>query len=103
VELAASARAGDPVALAAFQRAGRAVGVAVASAAAVLDLQVAVIGGGLSMAGDLLMPSVYEAFGQHAGLEFAAQCRIVLAREDSGLVGAAALFLAGDRYWPPHA
>lgn len=99
--LAESARAGDPVALAAFQRCGAAVGTAVASAAALLDLQVAVIGGGLSHAADLLMPAVFDAFGRHAGLEFAGRCRIVLAGAESGLVGAAALFIAGEKYWAP--
>ncbi len=98
--LAESARAGDPIAVAAFQRCGAAVGTAVASAAALLDLQVAAIGGGLSRAGDLLMPAIFEAFQRHAGLEFASRCRIVLAGAESGLVGAAALFAAEDRYWP---
>ncbi|MAT60233.1 MAG: glucokinase [Micrococcales bacterium] len=97
--LAASAREGDPIARAAFQRCGNAVGTAVASVAALLDLEAVTIGGGLSRAGDLLLPAVYEGFERHAGLEFLSQCRVLLAGEDAGLVGAAALFLAQHRYW----
>ncbi|MCH9719748.1 MAG: ROK family protein [Actinomycetia bacterium] len=99
VALAKSARAGDVVAAAAFQRGGVAVGTAIASVAAVLDLDVVAIGGGISQAGDLFLPAVFEGFQQHAGLEFVSQCRILLAQEESALVGAAALFISGERYW----
>jgi glucokinase len=98
--LAQSARvAGDPVAIAAFQRCGSAVGVALASCAALLDLELAVLGGGVSRSGDLLMDSVYAAFDRHAAMAFARRCRIVLASATSGLVGAASLFLGGAAYW----
>lgn len=99
VALAQSARVGDAIAAAAFRRCGTAVGRAVASTAALLDLDVAVLGGGISRAGDLMLPTVFEAFTRHAGLDFVRRCRIVLAAPDAGLVGAAALFLAADRYW----
>jgi glucokinase len=100
--LAESARACDPVALAAFTRAGRALGVAFASVAALLDLDAIAIGGGLANAGDLLLGPTLIAFERHAALEFARRCRITLAElgEDAGLVGAAAFVLAADRYWP---
>ncbi len=97
--LAAAARDGDQIARAAFKRCGNAVGIAVASVVAVLDLEAVVIGGGLSRAGDLLLPAVYEGFERHAGLEFVNQCRVLLAGSESGVVGAAALFLAQDQYW----
>ncbi len=97
VELATAARTGDQVAQAAFQRCGSAVGTAIASVAAVADLEVVSIGGGISHAADLILPSVYESFRRHAGLEFVQRCRIVLASPDAGLVGAAALL--DDRYW----
>lgn len=98
VELAGAARAGDPVAAAAFRRCGTAVGTAIASSAALLDLQSVSIGGGISHAADLILPSLYDAFRQHAGLRFVQRCRIVLASPDAGLIGAAGLFL--DQYWP---
>jgi glucokinase len=47
-ELAASYAAGEPIALAAIYRCGEALGVAIASVAAVLDLEAVAIGGGFS-------------------------------------------------------
>jgi len=100
--LADSARDGDPIALAAFLRAGRALGVAVASTASLLDLDAVALGGGLSGAGDVLLGPMRAAFDHHGGLDFARSCRITAAElgRDAGLVGAAAFVLAADRYWP---
>jgi glucokinase len=102
-ELAAAAREGDEIARAAFGRAGRAVGIAVAGAVALLDLDLIAIGGGLSGAGDLLFDPLREAYGEHARVSFAERTRIVLSAlgTDGGLVGAAALVLGGSRYWSP--
>jgi glucokinase len=103
--LARSARAGHQVARAAFARAGDALGIGLVSAAALLELQVVVVGGGLAGAGDLLLAPTKESFRRHAGLGFVAGCRIVAAvgGADAGLIGAAALVLPGDRYWHPGA
>jgi glucokinase len=100
--LAESARAGDAVALAAFTRAGRALGVALASVATLLDLDAVAIGGGLAKAGDLLLGPTRAAFERYAALDFARRCRITAAElgDDAGVVGAAAFVLAGDHYWP---
>jgi glucokinase len=99
--LLAAARGGDAIAVAGFERAGTALGIAVASAAHLLDLDLAVIGGGLSNAGELLFGPARAAFARHARLEFAARCRIVgtALGADAGLIGAAALVACGDRYW----
>ncbi|WP_433467231.1 ROK family protein [Spirillospora sp. CA-128828] len=101
VELAADARRGDPVAGAAMRRAGRAIGIALASATHLCDLEVAAIGGGLSQAGGLLFDPMEDAFRAHARMEFARRVRIVPAElgQTAGLVGAAALVFAQDRYW----
>ncbi|MEV3919944.1 ROK family protein [Actinomadura coerulea] len=101
VELTEDARRGDPVAGAAMRRAGRALGIAIASATHLCDLEVAAIGGGLSQAGRLLFDPLEEAFGEHARMEFARRLRIVPAElgQTAGLVGAAALVYAQDRYW----
>ncbi|MEU4827493.1 ROK family protein [Actinomadura sp. NPDC023710] len=101
VELTDDARRGDPVAGAAMRRAGRALGIAIASATHLCDLEVAAIGGGLSQAGRLLFDPMEEAFGEHARMEFARRLRIVPAElgQTAGLVGAAALVYAQDRYW----
>jgi glucokinase len=99
--LARAARDDDPVALAAFTRSGAAVGVALAGAAALLDLDMAVVGGGLSAAGELLFAPMREAFAAHAAMPFVARMRILPAArpDDAGLLGAAALVLEGERYW----
>jgi glucokinase len=100
--LVAAAHAGDAVAIAAFERAGTALGIAIASATHLLELDVVAVGGGLANAGDLLLGPARTAFDTHARLEFAARCRIAPAGlgADAGLVGAAALVGCGDRYWP---
>ena len=100
-ELAALARSGDPVASTALARAGAAIGRAVASAAALLDLRLVVVGGGLSASGPPLWDPLREAFAACARLAFLDGARVVPASLGSaaGLVGAAGLVLAGDRYW----
>lgn len=101
VALAALARDGDPVAVAALARAGAAVGRAVASAAALLDLRLVVVGGGVSLSGPPLWEPLQASFAAHARLGFLRRARIVPAAlgASAGLVGAAALVLAGERYW----
>ncbi|GII52950.1 sugar kinase [Planotetraspora thailandica] len=101
--LAADAKEGDPIAMAAMTRAGRAVGIAVASAASLCDFEVVTIGGGLSQAGPLLFGPLEEALREHARIEFATRVRVVPAAlgQEAGLIGAAALILAADRYWGP--
>ncbi|MGP4026763.1 ROK family protein [Actinomadura sp. 3N407] len=101
VELAADARRAHPVAVAAMRRAGRAIGIAIASTTHLCDLEVAAIGGGVSQAGALLFDPLEEAFRTHARMEFARRVRIVPADlgQTAGLVGAAALVFAQDRYW----
>lgn len=93
--LAASARAGNPVALAAFTRSGQALGVALASVAAVLDLEVVAVGGGVANAGELLLGPARTAFERHARLDFLRGCRLVRTElgNDAGLVGAGVLAL----------
>ena len=101
--LAALARDGDAVASAALARAGAAIGRAVASAAVLLDLRLVVVGGGVSLSGPPLWDPLQEAFTAHARLPFLDGARVVPAALGgaAGLVGAAALVLAGDRYWSP--
>jgi len=100
-ELADDARAGDVIAGAAFARTGRALGRGIASAVSLLDLSVVVVGGGLAQAADLIGPSLATEYAHRAGLEFARQPRVRWAQlgPDAGLVGAAALWQAGERYW----
>lgn len=91
--LAASARAGDPVAAEAFRRCGQAVGLAIVATAAVCDLDLAVVGGGVSQVGELLFGPVRETLATHAGLSYLRELRVQPARlgTSAGLYGAAAL------------
>ncbi len=100
-ELADDGALGHPVGIAAMRRAGRALGIAIASATALCDLEVVSVGGGLSQAGPLLFDPLEEALRAHARLEYARQASVVPAAlgQAAGLVGAAALIFAADRYW----
>jgi glucokinase len=100
-ELAADGALGHPVGLAAMRRAGRALGIAIASATVLCDLEVVSLGGGLSQAGPLLFDPLEESLRAYARLGFARQVSVVPAAlgHSAGLVGAAALIFAADRYW----
>ncbi|MEU4573786.1 ROK family protein [Nonomuraea sp. NPDC023979] len=97
--LAADALAGDEVALAAMRRAGRALGIAIASATHLCDLDLVTIGGGLSQAGEPLFGPLEEALREHARMAFAHRLRVLPAAlgQEAGLVGAAALVLTEKR------
>jgi glucokinase len=100
-DLADDAARGHPVARAAMDRAGTALGRAIASATHLCDLEVVAVGGGLSQAGPLIFNPLEETFRRHVRLSFAREVRVVPVElgQEAALVGAAALILAGDRYW----
>src|SRR5215469_6420395 len=100
-DLAGDAAFGHAIARAAMRRAGQALGVAIASATCLCDLEVVSIGGGLSQAGTLLFDPLEEALRAHARLGFARAVSVVPAGlgQNAGLVGAASLIFAADRYW----
>lgn len=91
--LAAAARTGDDIALAAFARCGWAVGLAVLATAAVCDLDLVVIGGGVAQAGALLFDPVDQTLAKHARLSYLDTLRVLPAAlgGQAGLIGAAAL------------
>ena len=92
-ELADAAAAGDPIALRAFTRGADAIAAMIASVAAVCDLDLVVIGGGVAKSGPLLFDPLHAALHGYAGLDFISGLRVVPAAlgGDAGLVGAAAL------------
>lgn len=100
-DLGDDARVGHEIAVAAFARAGRALGIAIASVKSLCDVEVVAIGGGVSQVGDLLFDPLRATLERHAGLEFTKRVRVVPAAlgQDAGLVGAAALVHRGERYW----
>ena len=97
-ELADAANAGDPVALRAFRRGATAVAAMIASVAAVCDLDLVVIGGGVAKSGPLLLDPLRDALGTYARLDFLRGLRVVPAElgGDAGLVGAARLAVLAD-------
>ncbi|MFF2197072.1 ROK family protein [Streptomyces sp. NPDC058157] len=90
--VAASAAAGDPVALAAFDRAGRALAAAIAATATLVETDIAVIGGGVAASGDTLLGPVRRHLASYATLSFVEDLRVVPAAlgTHAGLIGAAA-------------
>jgi glucokinase len=101
VALAADARAGHPVAIAALARAGEALGIGIASAVALCDVSIVVLGGGLARSGALLFEPLRAAYAKHARLAFSREVSVVPAAlgPDAGLIGAATLLLGGESCW----
>jgi glucokinase len=90
--VAASAREGDERALAAYDRSARALAAAIAGSAALLEIEVAVIGGGVAQAGETLFTPLRRHLRAFAVLDFVRGLEVrpaALAR-DAGLIGAAA-------------
>jgi len=92
-ELADAAAGGDPIALRAFRRGADAIAAMIASVAAVCDLDLVVIGGGVAKAGPVLFDPLHAALRNYAGLDFISGLQVVPAAlgGEAGLVGAAAL------------
>ena len=93
--VAEAARAGDPVAVASFERAAQALAAGIAATATLVEIDVAVIGGGVGKAGDILFTPLRAALKTYATLSFVQHLEVVPAQmgTDAGLVGAAAAAL----------
>ncbi|MFI0779968.1 ROK family protein [Streptomyces sp. NPDC021212] len=90
--VAAAARTGDPVARASFDRAAQALAAGIAATAALVEIEVAVIGGGVAGAGDVLFAPLRRALRDYATLSYVRGLEVLPAQmgTDAGLVGAAA-------------
>ncbi|WP_314248767.1 ROK family protein [Streptomyces kutzneri] len=90
--VAAAAAGGDPIALAAFDRAGRALAAAIAATATLVETDIAVIGGGVAAAGDTLFAPIRSHLAAYATLSFVTDIQVVPAMlgTHAGLIGAAA-------------
>ncbi|MER8182298.1 ROK family protein [Kitasatospora sp. NPDC094015] len=93
--VAESARAGDPVALAAFDRAARALAAGIAATATLVEIEAVVIGGGVAQCGPVLFEPLARHLDTFAALPFVRGIQVHRARlgTDAGLVGAAAAAL----------
>jgi glucokinase len=86
--------AGDAGAVHALNELGRAIGQACASLGAVLDPELFVIGGGVAVAGDLLLDPIRDSYQSHLPARgYHPEPRFVIAElvNDAGVVGAADL------------
>ncbi|MFI5673738.1 ROK family protein [Streptomyces cellulosae] len=94
--VADAARSGDPVAIASFERAAQALAAGIAATATLVEIDIAVIGGGVGKAGDVLFTPLRKALGDYATLSFVQRLTVEPAQmgTDAGLVGAAAAALA---------
>ncbi|MFI6941970.1 ROK family protein [Streptomyces sp. NPDC050418] len=90
--VAVAAGQGDGAALVAFDRAGQALAAAIAATAALVEIDVAVIGGGVAQAGDVLFAPLRRHLDAYAALDFVRglEVRPAALAQDAGLVGAAA-------------
>ncbi|MEV7569604.1 ROK family protein [Streptomyces tanashiensis] len=90
--VAAAAQAGDPVALASFERAAQALAAGIAATAALVEIDIAVVGGGVAGAGEVLFAPLRRSLGAYATLSFVRNLTVVPAvtGTDAGLLGAAA-------------
>jgi len=97
-ELSAAYAAGDPIAIAAVQRSGRAIGQVIASATALTDIEVVAIGGGFSRVTPDLFRYIREAIDKRSAWGFVTKVRVVPSSlSDAGpLIGAAALVHRAD-------
>ncbi len=75
--LAEAAQTGDSVATAALQRVGTALGQAISSAAALLDLEMVIVGGPLAQSGPPLWRPLSQAVATHARLSYLSGLRVV--------------------------
>lgn len=100
--VADAARAGHPVAIASFDRAAQALAAGIAATATLVEVGIAVIGGGVANAGDLLFAPLRRSLRDYATLSFVQQLEVApaLMGTDAGLVGAAAAAMLGARGEP---
>ncbi|MCD2443862.1 ROK family protein [Agromyces sp. SYSU K20354] len=92
-DLALAHAAGDPIALAAVERAGTAIGHAVATSTNLLDLDVVAIGGGFSRVSPALFDHARAAVTERTSFPFVTRVEIVPSglSDEGPLIGAAAL------------
>ena len=89
-----AAETGNELAIAAYERAGKYIGIAIADLLHIFNLSRVIIGGGVSRAGDLLLDPIRESVKKHVMSEvYLTDLEIVPASlgDDPGLLGALVL------------
>ena len=90
--IACLARQGEAGALAAFERMGSWLGIAIASLVNILNLEAVIIGGGVNNAFEFFSSALTTEIGKRSFPQIASGCEIIKAElgDDAGLLGAAA-------------
>ena len=90
-EVAERAQAGDQAAREALRTAGRALGIAIASMAMTLNIEHFVIGGGVALAGDLLLEPARDSLKRYSFKTVSARVKVSASEmgEDAPILGAA--------------
>jgi len=91
-DVASAASAGDPLAVECFRIAGRYLGIAVASAVNLLNLEAVIIGGGVAASFDLIEPAIRKEVELRAFSLPASRVRVLRGElgDNAGIMGAAA-------------
>ncbi len=95
--IADAARKRDAIALATIKRAAEHLGIAVASAANLINPRAVVIGGGVSASFDLWEPHLVKAIQRNAFAEAAAGLKLSVSRLGNDATGIGAALLAADK------
>ncbi len=93
-QIAEAARAGDALAISAFERAGYYLGIAVANYLAIFDPSILIFGGGVSQVGELLFKPFEESLRKHTFHPHYLYNLVITKAalgDDAGLLGALAL------------
>ncbi|MDB1089316.1 ROK family protein [Streptomyces sp. ACA25] len=100
--VAEAALRGEPVAVAAFDRAARALAAGIAATATLVEIEAVVIGGGVSQSGEVLFGPLRRALKEFATLAFVRDIEVVPAElgTGAGLVGAAAACRSASGTFP---
>lgn len=99
-QMAAAARAGNRAVLAVFEQAGQYLGIGLTSLIHVFAPELILLGGGVTQAGDLLLPALRASIEEHTSpffLETLTDVRIAGSGANLGIIGAASLIIFGDR------
>ncbi len=94
IHITQAAQKGCPIALRAFGEVGKALGLGMASLAALLDPQIFVIGGGVSQGADYFLQATLDSYSKNlTARDYRPLAEIKLAKmgNDAGLIGAADL------------
>lgn len=93
-------RGGDAVCRSVLETQADRLAKCIANLIVALDVEKVVIGGGISGAGDVLIPMLREKTKQRLPVEFWGQCELVAAQRanDAGMLGAVDAFLGDEKF-----